>query len=135
MSIPHPIEKQIVKSALAPDWDDPISPATAWRNLVFCSGELGADPATLQAAADDVASQARQCLRNLEATLAAVGSSLEHVLKVTAYLNDPEDYDAWNAVFAEEFPSRPPARTTIGVHLIGDYKIEIELVAYVPGTT
>jgi 2-iminobutanoate/2-iminopropanoate deaminase len=127
------IEKQVVRSDEAPQWTDPISPATTWNGLIFASGELGADPATERPVAADVASQTRQALRNLDATLRAGGSSLEHVLKVNAYLNDPDDYDEFNRVFAEEFPSLPPARTTIGVHLIGEFAVEIELVAYVPG--
>jgi 2-iminobutanoate/2-iminopropanoate deaminase len=125
-------EKQVVRSDEAPGWDDPISPATVWNRLVFASGELGADPATQRPAGPDIASQTRQALRNLDATLRAAGSSLEHVLKVNAYLNDPNDYDEFNRVFADEFPSLPPARTTIGVHLIGEFAVEIELVAYVP---
>ena len=127
------IEKQILHSDDSPQWSDPIAPATAWNGLIFASGELGADPATERPVAPDVASQTRQALRNLNATLQAGGSSLEHVLKVNAYLNDPDDYDEFNRVFAEEFPSLPPARTTIGVHLIGEFAVEIELVAYVPG--
>jgi len=127
------IEKRALKSPAAPPWQDPISPAVAWRGLIFCSGELGAVPSPLEPAGADVASQTRQALRNLESTLREAGSSLEHVLKVNAYLNDPADYDRFNEVFAEEFPQLPPARTTIGVNLIGDFKIEIELVAYTPG--
>jgi 2-iminobutanoate/2-iminopropanoate deaminase len=127
------IEKHVLHSDDSPQWSDPISPATAWNGLIFASGELGADPATERPVAADVASQTRQALRNLDATLQAGGSSLEHVLKVNAYLNDPEDYDEFNRVFAEEFPNLPPARTTIGVHLIGEFAVEIELVAYVPG--
>jgi 2-iminobutanoate/2-iminopropanoate deaminase len=132
MSDSRPVEKRVLKSAAAPDWQDPISSGVAWGRLIYCSGELGADPATLHPIGDDVARQARQAFRNLEATLKEAGSSLEHVLKVNVYLNDPDDYDAFNEVFAEEFPQLPPARTTIGVHLIGEYKIEIELVAYAP---
>jgi 2-iminobutanoate/2-iminopropanoate deaminase len=127
------IEKQIVRSPDAPQWSDPISSATAWNGLIFASGELGADPATERPIAPDVASQTRQALSNLNATLGAAGSSLEHVLKVNAYLNNPADYDEFNRVFAEEFPALPPARTTIGVQLIGEFVVEIELVAYVPG--
>ena len=52
MSNTRPVEKRVLKSAVAPDWQDPISPAVAWERLIFCSGELGADPATLKPIAD-----------------------------------------------------------------------------------
>jgi 2-iminobutanoate/2-iminopropanoate deaminase len=125
-------EKQVVRSPEAPVWDVPISPANAWKGLVFASGELGADPATLAAVPGGIAEQARQALRNLSATLAAAGSSLDHVLKVNAYMRRAEDFDAWNTVFAEAFPQNPPARTTVGVELFDEFDIEIELIAYTP---
>lgn len=123
--------KRIVRSPDAPAWTA-ISPATVWRGLIFASGEGGVDPHTLQPVSADVAEQTRQALRHLEATLLAAGSSLQHVLKVNAYLRDPNDFDAFNRVFADEFPELPPARTTIGVTVLGGLAVELDLVAYVP---
>lgn len=126
------MDKKIVRSSKTPAWTDPISPATVWEGLVFCSGVVGADTTTLQPISDDIGGQTRQALRHLEATLEEAGSSLEHVLKVNAYLSEPADFDEFNKVFAEEFPELPPARSTVGVTMIGEYRIEIDLVAYVP---
>jgi 2-iminobutanoate/2-iminopropanoate deaminase len=124
--------KRIVRSPDAPAWDDPISPATEWNGLIYVSGELGVDPATLLPVDGGITAQARQALANIDATLKAAGSSMRHVLKVNAYLRNADDYDAWNAVFAGYFPESPPARTTLVVGLIGQYLIEVDAVAYVP---
>jgi 2-iminobutanoate/2-iminopropanoate deaminase len=126
------MEKRVISSQEAPDWPEPIAAAVEWQGLVFASGELGVDPETMRPVGPSVGDQTRQALANLSATLRAAGSSLSHVLKVNAYLNDPDDYDEFNRVFGEEFPELPPARTTVGVHLLGEYAVEIDVVAYVP---
>jgi 2-iminobutanoate/2-iminopropanoate deaminase len=126
------VEKRMISSPEAPDWPEPIAAAVEWNGLVFASGELGVDPETMKPVGSHVGDQTRQALANLSATLRAAGSSLSHVLKVNAYLNDPDDYEEFNRVFGEEFPELPPARTTVGVRLLGEYAVEIDVVAYVP---
>ena len=123
--------KTIVQAPDTPAWPA-ISAATVWRGLIFASGEGGVDTNTLEPVSTDVAEQARQALRHLETTLHAAGSSLKHVLKVNAYLGNPDDLDTFNRVFADEFPELPPARTTVGVIVLGGLAIELELIAYVP---
>jgi 2-iminobutanoate/2-iminopropanoate deaminase len=134
MGLPESIEKEIVPWPDARVPDAPISIATIWRDLVFCSGDAGIDPETGSVTSDDAGEQTRQTLHNLETTLVAAGTSLAHVLKVNAYLADASDYDAFNDAFAERFPELPPARTTVATSLVGGVKVEIDLVAYVPNT-
>jgi 2-iminobutanoate/2-iminopropanoate deaminase len=129
------VEKRVISSQEAPDWPEPIAAAVEWQGLVFASGELGVDPETMRPVGPGVGDQTRQALANLSATLRAAGSSLAHVLKVNAFLDDPDDYEEFNRVFGEEFPELPPARTTVGVQLLGGYAVEIDLVAYVPRDT
>jgi enamine deaminase RidA (YjgF/YER057c/UK114 family) len=82
----------------------------------------------------DVADQARRCLANLSAVLEAAGTSLEHALKVTVYLRNVEDRDAFNAVYVEVMPKPFPARTAAFCELGNpDMLVEIEVVAGVPG--
>ena len=67
---------------------------------------------------------------NLKALLAASGSSLEQVLKTTVFLADMNEFAAMNAVYAEFFPSAPPARSTVQVaRLPRDVRVEIEAIA------
>lgn len=99
-------------------------------NLVFLSGVAGQD-AERRLVGPDVASQTRQALRNMAAELATVGGSLADVCYVTAFLEHAdEDFDAYNAAYAEFFPANPPARATVQAHIVGDgLLVEIQAIA------
>jgi 2-iminobutanoate/2-iminopropanoate deaminase len=58
---------------------------------------------------------ARNALENLKSILEAAGSDLQHVLHVTLYLNDMEDYSAVNEVYAMYFTGIRPARSLVRV--------------------
>ncbi|MFC1694244.1 Rid family hydrolase [Candidatus Latescibacterota bacterium] len=75
--------------------------------------------------------QAGQCLRNIRRILQLAGLDMEHVVKAWVMLDDLENYQAMNGVFKEFFPSKSPARTTLGVKRIpGSNHIEITVIAY-----
>ncbi|HEY2313072.1 MAG TPA: RidA family protein [Streptosporangiaceae bacterium] len=105
--------------------------AVVHGGLVYCSGQVGVDPAS-GAVADGVGPQTRQALANLEAVLAAVGSDLSRVVKATVYIRDAEMFTRMDAVFADAFGSARTARTTIpGVNFRAGVDVEIDLVAAV----
>ena len=55
---------------------------------------------------------------------------MDHVLKVTAYLGDMNEFGQFNEVYGEYFPSDPPARTCIQAgRLPFDIKVEIDVIA------
>jgi len=70
-------------------------------------------------------------LTNLAAVLEAAGTSLDRVVKTTVFLKDMGQFKAMNAVYAEFFPSDPPARSTIGIALPLGALVEIEAIAVV----
>ncbi|GAA0626718.1 RidA family protein [Kribbella sandramycini] len=104
-------------------------------DLIFTAGFGPVDPATgALVGPGDVAEQTRQTLRNLQAVLAEAGATLADVVKLTAFLEDPDrDWDAYDAVFPEFFQPPYPARLTAGAHL-GTILVEIEAVAVRPGS-
>ncbi|MBI3370870.1 MAG: RidA family protein [Betaproteobacteria bacterium] len=51
--------------------------------------------------------------KKLEPALAAVGNTLEEVVKAQVYLRDIEDTPKFNEVWAKHFPEAPPATTII----------------------
>jgi len=93
----------------------PYSPGIRYGELVFTSGQIGLDPATGKFVEGGVAAQALQVLKNLTAVLEAAGSDLDHVLKVTVFLNDMNDYGAVNEIYATFFTGDPPARSAVQV--------------------
>ncbi|MEN8240384.1 MAG: RidA family protein [Chloroflexota bacterium] len=108
----------------------PYSPGIRYGELVFTSGQLGIDPATGKFVAGGVADQALQVLKNLSAVLEAAGSDLDHVLKVTVFLNDMNDYGAVNEIYATFFTGDPPARSAVQVAgLPLGALVEIEAIA------
>jgi 2-iminobutanoate/2-iminopropanoate deaminase len=108
----------------------PYTPAIRAGNLLFVSGQIGIDPATGKLAPGGVAAEAKQLLENLRGLVTAGGSSLDRVLKTTIFLTNIADFAAVNEVYAQYFPSEPPARSTIQVvALPGGALVEIEATA------
>ena len=99
----------------APKAVGPYSVAIQTDGFVFCSGQLGLDPATSELAAADIETQTRQALTNLKNVLESAGTSLEKIVKTTVFLKDMADFPKMNFVYSEFFPSTPPARSTIAV--------------------
>ncbi|MGQ0680267.1 MAG: RidA family protein [Actinomycetota bacterium] len=106
--------KRLISTSGAPRAIGPYSQATAAGSLLFCSGQLGMDPASSELA-EGLAPQVRQALNNLLAVLAAGGSGPEGVLKTTVYLADMNDFAQMNEIYAEVFTGPVPARATVAV--------------------
>lgn len=120
---------EIIHSDNAPAAIGPYSQAIRTGNLVFCSGQLGIDPATGNLAGDTVEAQAEQAAKNVEAVLAAAGLSVKNVVKTTCFLADMADFAAFNAVYARHFVSLP-ARSCFAVKALPSGGLcEIEVIA------
>lgn len=119
-----------VQSDVAPKALGPYSQAIAVDGLVFCSGQIGLDPANGEMAPGGVEAQTHQVLKNLAAVLAAAGTDLSKAVKTTVFLKNMADFAAMNGVYAGYFGDTPPARSTIEVaRLPRDALVEIEIVA------
>ncbi|HET9436000.1 MAG TPA: RidA family protein [Candidatus Limnocylindrales bacterium] len=121
--------RQAVSTSGAPTAIGPYSQGIASGDFVFCSGQLGLDPATGELV-DGVEAQAERALRNLAAVLDAGGCSWGDVVKTTIYLADIADFGAVNAIYAQFMPDPPPARSTFAVGALPKGgRIEIEAIA------
>lgn len=121
-----------IKTEGAPIPTGPFNQAIRYGDLVFTSGQAGRNRETGKMG--DVADQARRCIGNIAAILEAAGTSLEHVLKVTVFLRNVEDRDAFNVVYKELMPQPYPARSAAFCELgFPDMLVEMEVVAGVPG--
>ena len=83
--------------------------------MLFVSGQLGLDPVTNQLMGDDIESQIKQALANVEAICLEAGTSIQHALKLTLYLQDLSDFAAVNQALAANLTAPYPARATIQV--------------------
>ena len=124
------MQREVISTTEAPGAIGPYSQAIAIDGLVFCSGQIPLDPATGDIVEGGVVEQTRRVLENVRAVLAAAGSSFDQVVKTTIFLADMNDFSTVNGVYAEYFPSNPPARSTVQVaRLPRDVRVEIEVIA------
>ena len=122
----------IIKTQQAPEAIGPYSQAIKAGNWVFCSGQIPLDPETMALVGATVAEQTHQVFKNLKAVLEAAGSSLQQVVKTTVFLQDMNDFQQMNAVYAEAFGDHAPARATVEVaRLPKNVLVEIECIALV----
>ena len=121
--------RQAIQTTGAPSAIGAYSQAIVSGDLVFCSGQVGLDPATGELV-EGVEAQAERALRNLAAVLDAAGVGFADVVKTTIFLADVADFAAVNGIYGSFMPDPPPARSTIGVGgLPRGARVEIEAIA------
>jgi len=123
------MKKQIITPDEGPPALGPYSQAVAAGPLVFCSGQIPINEHG-ELVKGDIVVQTVQVLENLQKVLAAAGLTLKDVVKTTVFLADLADFPEMNRVYAEFFPERPPARSTVQVAALPKgASVEIEAVA------
>jgi 2-iminobutanoate/2-iminopropanoate deaminase len=123
-----------ISTTQAPAAIGPYSQAIRADGYLFCSGQLGLDPATGDFVAGDVGAQAEQALRNLGAVLEAAGLTFGDVVKTTIFLADMADFAAVNGVYGRFVTNPPPARSTVAVAALPmGGRVEIEATARLAG--
>ncbi len=113
----------------APAAIGPYSQAIVSGGMLYTSGQIPVDPATGAVVEGGIEAQASQVMKNLAAVLEAAGTSFEKVVKTTCFLQDMNDFAAFNAVYAQYFVSLP-ARSCVAVaKLPKGVLCEVELIA------
>ena len=124
--------KRTISTDAAPAAVGAYSQATTNGEILITAGQLPLTPDGQLLDDEPVAEQTRQCLRNVEAILEAEGLGLEDVLKTTVFLDDIDDFDAFNEAYSDFFDAEPPARSAVGVDAVPKgAAIEIEAIAAV----
>jgi 2-iminobutanoate/2-iminopropanoate deaminase len=96
---------------------------------VFVSGHAGQDLRTGTPVPGGVAEQTRAALSHIGRILESAGAGFADVAKSTCHLAHIEDFDAFNAAYAEFFPPPLPARTTVQSGLPPGLLVEIDVIA------
>ena len=122
--------KKVIIAEKAPKAIGPYSAAISYGNFIFTSGQLGLIPESGEPAGEDIRSQTRQSLKNVQSVLEAAGTDLSHVLKTTVFLRNMDDFAAMNEVYTEFFTDECPARSAVQVaKLPRGLAVEIEVIA------
>jgi 2-iminobutanoate/2-iminopropanoate deaminase len=108
----------------------PYSPAVRAGDFVYVSGQTPRNPVSGELVGNDIATQTRQTLSNVQRILEHAGAVMNNVVSVTIYLADVNDWAAMNAIYTEFFSNPFPSRTAVGCSL-RDILVEVSVVAYV----
>jgi len=127
------VSREVISTPDAPAAIGPYSQAVNSSGVLFCSGQLGLDPVTMELA-EGLQAQVARALENLGAVLRAAGSGPSGVIKTTVFLADMDDFPAMNEIYAGFFTEDPPARSTVAAKTLPKNALfEIEAVAQLPG--
>ena len=120
-----------IQTSMAPDALGAYSQAIKIGNSLYCSGQIGIEPATNKMQNSDAALQAKQVLGNLKAVINAADFDIQDVVKATIFMTDVNDFSKINEVYNIFFKDidHYPARSAVGVAALpGGAKVEIEVV-------
>lgn len=107
--------REVISSDQAPAAIGPYSQAVRSGQLVFLSGQIALDPATMKLVDGGIEEQTRRVLDNVTAVAKAAGGQLDDIVKLTIYLADLQHFGVVNALLQEYFRQPYPARSTIQV--------------------
>ncbi len=109
------MSKTIIQTANAPSAIGTYSQAVRHGDLVFLSGQIPLDPATMELIEGSFEDRAKQVFDNLKAVVEAAGGTMDQVLKVNIFLTDLSNFATVNSVMASYFAKPYPARAAVGV--------------------
>ena len=109
------MEKQAIHTDSAPSAIGTYSQAVRSGPFVFLSGQIPLDPATMEIVGGDFEARARRVFENLKAVAVQAGGDLDHIVKLTIYLTDLDNFATVNAVMTDYFQEPYPARAALGV--------------------
>lgn len=122
------------------DWPRPkgySNGVVARGRLVVLAGQVGWDAAE-KMAGDDLVAQLRQCFLNIRTLLAEAGAEPKHLVRLTWFIADVEDYrtnlreigETYREVFGKVYP--PMSVIAVKGFIEPGAKVEIEAMAVIP---
>ncbi len=123
---------QTISTPTAPAAIGPYSQGKISGGFLFSAGQIPLIPESMEMVTGSIEDHTRRVMQNLDAVLAAAGTSWARVVKTTVFLTDLADFAAFNAVYGAHLGDAKPARSTVQVAALPrGAKVEIELIAEV----
>ncbi len=124
------MEKKIIITSEAPAPIGPYNQAVFAGDTLYISGQIPIDPATGELNNGSLQDETHQCMKNLEAVLAAAGLGFANVVKSTIFITDMKRFAEVNEVYGQYFADNFPARETVQVAALPKFvNVEISMIA------
>lgn len=121
--------KKVVETKKAPGAIGPYSQGIDIGNLIFFSGQIPLNPETGEMP-KGIEAQTKQALENVKGLLESQGLDFSHVVKTTVFLDNMDDFNTVNSIYAQYFVEPYPARSAVEVgRLPKGALIEVEIIA------
>ncbi|MBQ8847897.1 MAG: RidA family protein [Candidatus Gastranaerophilales bacterium] len=118
-----------IYTTMAPEPVGPYSQAIKVNGFLYCSGQIAINPDNNVFENKTIEEQTFRVMKNIEAVLEEAGYNFENVVKTTCFLDDMNNFAAFNEIYAKYFTSSP-ARSCVEAKLPKGAKVEVEVIAY-----
>ncbi|BAU56286.1 RidA family protein [Mucilaginibacter gotjawali] len=125
--------KTVINTNNAPAPIGPYSQAIRAGNFLFASGQIAINPANGELVLDDIKTETKQVMENINAILTEAGIDFSHIVKTSIFLKDMQNFALVNEVYGTYFSDNFPARETVQVAALPkNVNVEITVTAFKP---
>jgi len=123
--------KKIIQTPNAPAPIGPYNQAVLSGETLYTSGQIAIDPKTGELFKGTIAEETELVMQNLKAVIEAADMTFDHIVKVSIFISDMENFGQINAVYGKYFDDQTaPARETVEVANLPKYvNVEISAIA------
>lgn len=123
--------KKIIYTDKAPAPIGPYNQAVLVDDTLYTSGQISLNPKTMELVLDDIETETKQVMENMNAVLAAADMTFADVVKTTIFIMNMGDFTRINAVYGSYFnEATAPARETVQVACLPkNVNVEISMIA------
>ena len=122
--------KKIINTKKSPAPIGPYNQAILKDNILFISGQIGLDPATMELV-EGFEEETIQVFRNISAICKEAGCSINDVIKFNVLLTDLSNFQKVNEIMEKVLEKPYPARAAYEVSALPkNSSIEVESIAY-----
>lgn len=123
------MEKNIIKTDLAPEAVGTYSQGVEYKGTYYFSGQIGLDPKTMSLA-EGFRPQLDQIMANIDGLLKSQDLKRENIIKTSIFVTDLGNFGEVNEVYTNYFSEPYPARSCVQVPALPKGAVvEIEVIA------
>ncbi len=125
-----PSPRRRINASGAPAAIGPYCQGLLVGEMLYVSGQIAMDPKTGEKIDGDIQEETARVLDNIAAVLREAQMDFAHVVQVTVFLRDMDDYALMNEVYSRYFSGATPAREALEVgKLPREACVEISCIA------